>query len=222
MSFLNVAIMLAILGLGMVASMLYYGSRGKKKMREGFDRLAAGTGGTVEQPTRMHYPRLTAEVDGRPVTLQVHLSEGHRKTSDIIYLVLSTPARVGCATLVVREGYFAAAPERAGFNDVAGDYLEGLLPGRYVYADDEAATHALLGEADVGAAVPALAEGYPSLVLGPDAVTAGKPYGGATDLLPERLLPEFAALTALAAALERAAPGAKAAKGSKAPAATRA
>lgn len=211
MSFVNVAVMLAILGLGMVASMLYYGSRGKKKMREGFDRVAAEIGGTVAQPSRMHYPRLTGEVGGRPVTLQVHLSQGHRKTADIIYLVLSTPAQVASTTLVVREGYFAAAPERAGFNDVAGDYLAGLLPGRYVYADDEAAATALLERDEVAGAVQALAAAYPSLVLGPDAVTAGRPYGGAMDLLPERLLPELSALTALAGALERAGQGARAA-----------
>lgn len=205
MTFLNVAAMLAIIGLGMVASMVYYGSRGKKRMREGFDRIAAEIGATVAQPSRMHYPRLTGQVDGRPITLQVHLSEGHRKTSDIIYLVLSCPARVESTTLVVREGYFAASPERDRFNDVAGDYLEGLLPDRYVYADDEAATKALLGEAAVAGAVQALAASYPSLVLGPDAVTAGRPYGGPKDLLPERVVPELSALTALAGALEDAA-----------------
>lgn len=215
MTFVHVLVMLAILGGAMVASMLYYGSRGKKSMREGFDRVAEAIGGTVAQKSRMHYPRLTAEVEGRPVEVFVHLSEGHRKTSDIVYLVLSTPVRLPSATLVVQEGYFAAAPDREGFNDVAGDYLADRLPGRYVYADDEAATTALLERGDVVEALARL-ERYPSLVLGPDAITAGKPYGGARDLLPERLAPELAHLVALARHLQQAARPAPAAASAEA------
>jgi len=204
MSFLNLGVMLAILGLGMVASMVYYGSRGKKKMGEGFARVAEAIGGTFEQRSRMHYPHLTARVDGRDITMQVHLSAGHRRASDIVYLVLSTPVALPSATLAVEEGYFAASPNQGPFNDVAGDYLDGLLPGRYVYAEDEAATSALLAQADVAEAIGRLSA-YPSLVLGPDAVTLGKPYGGARDLVPERVVPDLSTLTALAGALERAA-----------------
>lgn len=204
MTFLNVLVMLAILGAGMVASMLYYGSRGKKKMREGMDAVAAAVGGTVVQPSRMHYPRLSTRVDGSPVEVQVHLSEGHRKTSDIIYLVLTTPVRLPAATLVVEEGYFAAAPDRGSFNDVAGDYLADLLPGRYVYADDEPATQALLEDPAVKEQLAAL-DRFPNIVLGPDAITAGKPYGGPRDLDVERTTADLHALVALAGALERAA-----------------
>jgi hypothetical protein len=204
MTFLNLGVMLAILGLGMVASMVYYGSRGKKKMGEGFARLAEAVGGTSVQQSRMHYPRLTATVDGREVTVQVHLSAAQRRASDIVYLVLSTPVALPAATLVVREGYFAAAPGQGAFNDVAGDYLEGIFPGRYVYAEDEPATRALLAGDGVAGAIEALSA-YPSLVLGPDALTVGKPYGGAKDLLTERVVPELTALAALAGALERAA-----------------
>ena len=166
MTFLNLGVMLAILGLGMVASMVYYGSRGKKKMGEGFARLAEAIGGTSVQQSRMHYPRLTGTVGGREVTIQVHLSAAQRRASDIVYLVLSTPVALPAATLVVREGYFAAAPGQGAFNDVAGDYLEGLLPGRYVYAEDEPVTRALLAADGVAEAIEALSA-YPSLVLGP-------------------------------------------------------
>jgi hypothetical protein len=204
MTFVNVLVMLAILGLGMLASMLYYGGRGKKTMRKGFDRVAESVGGTVTQRTRMHDPRLEATLDGRPVSLFVHLSEGHRKTSDLIYLVLSTPVRLPSATLAVEEGYFTAAPDRGSFNEVAGDYLADLLPDRYVYATDEDATRALLTDAAVGKGLTALSR-YPQIVLGPDAITVGKPYGGVRDLDPEPMAAELRAVAALAATLERAA-----------------
>jgi hypothetical protein len=210
MSFLNVAVMLAILGLGMVASMVYYGGRGKKKMRQTMDAAAAALGGTVTQRSRMHYPRLSARVAGRPAEVFVHLSEGHRRTADIIYLVFSVPVRLPGATLVVEEGYFAAAPDRGSFNDVAGDYLAGLVPGRFVYADDEVATTALLKDAEVAERLAPLAR-FPSLVLGPDAVTVGKPYGGPKDLEAERLAADLKAVVALAGALEHAAERAPAA-----------
>jgi hypothetical protein len=200
MTFVNVAVMVAVLGLAMGASMLYYGTRGKKRMRQGMDDVAGVVSGTVTQPSRMHYPRLEAQVDGRPVEVFVHLSEGHRKTSDFVYLVLSTPADLAAGTLVFQEGYFAVAPDRAGFNDVAGDYLEGRLPGRYVYAADEALADRLLADAKVRERIAAF-ERYPGIVLGPDAITVGKPYGGARDLLPEQIVPDLKNLVALAADL---------------------
>jgi len=203
MSFINVAIMVTVLGLAMGASMLYYGTRGKKRMREGMDRLAGAIGGTVSQKNRMHYPRIAGTVKGRPVEVFIHLSEGHRRTSDIVYLVLSTPVDLPAATLVFAQEYFSVAPGKGGFNDIAGDFLADRVPGRYVYAADEAATDALLAAEGVGKALAAF-ERYPSIVLGPDAITVGKPYGGARDLLPEQLLPELEHLAALAGGLERA------------------
>jgi hypothetical protein len=220
MTFVNVMVMTAILAAAMGASMLYYGGRGKKKMRQGMDKVAGAVGGTVTQPSRMHYPRLAGTVDGRPVEVFIHLSEGHRRTSDIIYLVLSTPVRLPSATLVVEAGYFAASPEREGFNDVAGDFLADVLPGHYVYGADEAATTALLKAPAVTEALAPLSR-YPSIVLGPDAVTVGKPYGGAMDLLPERLVPELGHLVALAGAVEGSA-GSVEGAGGPAPAAAEA
>jgi hypothetical protein len=212
MSFVNVAVMVTVLGLAMGASMLYYGTRGKKRMREGMDRLAGAVGGTVTQQSRMHYPRLSGTVGGRPIEVFVHLSEGHRRTSDIVYLVLSTPVELPSATLVFAREYFAVAPGKAGFNDVAGDFLADRIPDRYVYAADEADADRLLAGEGVRDALAAF-ERYPSIVLGPDAITVGKPYGGALDLVPERLVPELERLADLGRALERArAPLAAAAK----------
>lgn len=201
MSFVNVAIMLAILLVAMVASMVYYGSRGKKKMGELFRTAADRLNGTVTQQSRMHYPHMTATVDGRPVEVFFHLSEGHRKTSDIVYLVLGTPTRLPAATLVMQEGFFAKTPDKGSFNDAAGDYLEDLMPGRYVYATDEAHTRGLFENGNVAPFLTALSR-YPQVVLGPDAVTVGRPYGGPKDLDPERLETELKRLTALAAHLE--------------------
>lgn len=213
MSFVNVAVMVTVLGLAMGASMLYYGTRGKKRMREGMDRLAGALGGTVSQKSRMYYPRLAATVKGRPMEVFIHLSEGHRRTSDIVYLVLSTPVNLPAATLVFAREYFAVAPGKEGFNDVAGDFLADRIPERYVYATDEAATDALLAAEGVREALSAF-ERYPSVVLGPDAITVGKPYGGARDLLPEQLVPELEHLADLAGRLGavKAAPLAAAAK----------
>jgi hypothetical protein len=205
MSFVNVAIMLAVLGLAMGASMLYYGTRGKKRMREGMDRLAGSVNGTVIQQSRLHYPSLAGTVGGRPVNVFIHLSAGHRKTSDIVYLVLSTPVDLPSGTLVVQQEYFAVAPGKGGFNDVAGDFLADRIPGRYVYAEDEAATDALLAAAGVREELAAF-ERYPSIVLGPDAITVGKPYGGARDLLPEQIVPELEHMAELAARLGNAKP----------------
>jgi len=205
MSFVNVAIMVTVLGVAMGASMLYYGTRGKKKMREGMDRLAGAVGGTVHQQSRMHYPRLAATAKGRPVEVFIHLSEGHRRASDIVYLVLSTPVDLPAATLVFARAYFAVAPGKGGFNDVAGDFLADRIADRYVYSTDEAATDALLAADGVREALGAF-ERYPSVILGPDAITVGKPYGGARDLLPELLVPELEQLSDLAGRLAAASP----------------
>ncbi|MBI5136269.1 MAG: hypothetical protein HZA24_02915 [Nitrospirae bacterium] len=201
MTFLNVAIMVGILLAAMVASMLYYGSRGKKQIRHLFDGLASAMGGGVAQQNRMHYPHWTTQVAGRPAELFFYLSEGHRKTADIVYLVLATPIRLPSASLVVEEGFFTTAPDKGSFNAVAGDYLAGLMPGRYVYATDEAATVALFARGGLAERLEPLGR-YPNIVLGPDAITVGKPYGGALDLTPERIGQDLAALAALAAHLE--------------------
>jgi len=108
-------------------------------------------------------------------------------------------------TLVVQQEYFAVAPGQGGFNDVAGDFLADRIPGRYVYAEDEAATDALLATKGVREELGAF-ERYPSIVLGPDAITVGKPYGGARDLLPEQIVPELEHMAELAARLGNAKP----------------
>jgi len=213
MTFVNVAVMVTVLALAMGASMLYYGTRGKKRMREGMHRLAGAIGGSVQQKNRMHYPRLSGTVKGRPVEVFIHLSEGHRKTSDIVYLVLATPVDLPAATLVFAREYFAVAPGKGGFNDVAGDFLADRIPDRYLYAADEGFTDRLLAADGVRSGLAAF-ERYPSIVLGPDAITVGRPYGGAMDLLPERLVPELEHLADLAGCLEsaKAAPLSAAAK----------
>ncbi|MDH5526286.1 MAG: hypothetical protein OEY97_03135 [Nitrospirota bacterium] len=201
MTFVNVVIMLAILLVAMVASMVYYGSRGKKKMGELFHTAAERLNGTVTQPSRMHYPHMSATVDGRPVEVFYHLSEGHRKTSDIVYLLLATPTRLPAATLVMQEGFFAKTPDKGSFNDAAGDYLPDLMPGRYVYSTDEAHTRALFATGGVSPFLTALHR-YPQVVMGPDAVTVGRPYGGPKDLDPERLEGEIRRMISLAIHLE--------------------
>ncbi|MFQ5508169.1 MAG: hypothetical protein ACE5FN_02400 [Leptospirillia bacterium] len=207
MTFANVAIMVTILLVVMVASMLYYGSRGKKKIRLGFDALAEALGGSVEQKNRMHYPHLKTSFEGRPVECFFHLSEGHRKTSDIVYLVISTPVELPSASLAVKEGVFAAAEGKGSFNDVAGGYLEDVLPGRYVYGADEDYTKALCKDPAVAAAIATL-ERYPNIVLGPDAITIGKPYGGAPDLRLDRMSGDLGQLVALGQAVDAVASGA--------------
>ncbi|MDH4228650.1 MAG: hypothetical protein OEW11_02755 [Nitrospirota bacterium] len=206
MTFVHVAIMVAVLLAAMVASMLYYGSRGKKKMGEMLQAAARHLGGETTQKSRMHYPHLVATVDGRPVEVFFHLSEGHRKTSDIVYLVATTPTRLPAATLAVQEGYFTKAPDKGPFNAVAGDYLAGLMPGRYVYGTDEAHSMSLFENSGVAPFLAAL-ERYPNVVLGPDAITLGKPYGGPRDLEAARLEQDLHRLTGLAAHLEARASG---------------
>jgi len=205
MSFFNVAVMVGIVFGIMVASMLYYGSRGKKQMRIGFDALAGILDGTVQQKNRMHYPHLSGTLKGRSVEVFFHLSEGHRRTSDFVYLVLATPAHLAGTTLVVSEGYFATTPGKGNFNEVAGDYLADLMPGRYVYAPDEAHTRALFADGRLVETLAPLAR-YANIVLGPDAITVGKPYGGPRDLTEQGLLDDLARLTALAGLLESLAP----------------
>ena len=202
MNFVHVAIMVAILLVVMVASMVYYGSRGKKKMGELFAAVAGKINGTVVQKNRLYYPHLSAHIKGRPVQMFVHLSEGHRKTSDIMYLVLSTPLCLASATLVVKEKFFEVAEGKGPFNEVAGDYLENLMPGHYVYAEDEDKTQPLFADGSLIQALLPLAR-YPHIVLGPDAITVGKPYGGAGDLAPEKVTAELEKLTAVAALLDK-------------------
>lgn len=202
MTLVHVAVMTAILLAAMASSMLYYGSRGKKKMRTLFDAVSAQLGGQVRQKNRLHYPHLAAEVDGRPVEMFFHLSEGHRRTSDIVYLVLSTPISLPAPTLVVQEGFFAASAGKGAFNDVAGDYLADLMPGHYIYATDEAHTASLFEDGELAKALASLNR-YANIVLGPDAITVGKPYGGALDLVPERIVGDFEKLVALARLLDR-------------------
>jgi hypothetical protein len=201
MSFVNVAVMVVILLVVMVASMLYYGSRGKKQLKTQFDVLAKAMGGDVAQQNRMHYPHWTTEFEGHPVELFFHLSEGHRKTSDIVYLVMSTPVQLPTTSLVVEEGYFTTSPDKGSFNEVAGDYLADLMPGRYVYGSDEATTSALF---EAGALAPKLEplKRYPNIVMGPDAITLGKPYGGAMDLTEQRIRQDLGNLISLAGHLD--------------------
>jgi len=201
MSFVHVAIMVGILLAAMVASMLYYGARGKKQLKIQFDALAKVMGGQVEQQNRMHYPHWRTEFEGRPVEMFFHLSEGHRKTSDIVYLVISSPVKVASTTLVVEKDYFTTTPDKGSFNEVAGDYLADLMPGRYVYSTDENATKALFEEGELGQSLEPLKR-YPNIVLGPDAITLGKPYGGAGDITEQRLRQDLGSLAGLATRLE--------------------
>ncbi len=197
MTFVNVATMVAIFLGAMIASMWYYGTRGKKQIRAQFDTLADKMGGTVEQRNRMHYPHWATEIAGRPVQVFFHLSEGHRKTSDIIYLVISTPISLPSATLIVEEDFFTVSPGKGSFNEVAGDFLADLMPGRYVYAADEEAATRLFRQGGLGERLQPLGR-YPNIVLGPDAITVGKPYGGPPDLQPERIRQDIESLMALA------------------------
>ena len=197
MTFVNVATMVSIFLGAMIASMWYYGTRGKKQIRAQFDILADKMGGTVTQRNRMHYPHWSTQVDERPVEIFFHLSEGHRKTSDIIYLVISTPISLPSATLVVEKDYFTVSPGKGSFNEVAGDFLADLMPGRYVYAADEEAAITLFQKGGLGERLQPL-ERYPNIVLGPDAITVGKPYGGPPDLNLERIRQDMESLIALA------------------------
>ncbi len=202
MSFINVAVMLLVLLLAMIASMLYYGSRGKKQIYQSLVAVAERMSGSVTQKNFMHYSHLKSEVDGTPVELFFHLSEGHRKTSDFIYLVLSTPVKLPTSTIAVAEGVFAKTEDKGNFNDVAGDYLADLWDGRYVYADDDAASRHLLASGAVQTAMAPLYR-YANIVLGPDAVTVGKPYGGKLDLAVDRIEADLTALVAAARVAEQ-------------------
>lgn len=192
------AILLAALG----AAMIIHSIVGKRRIVTDFRRLAERLGGTVSQQTMFSFPRVDGRYDGRTAAVFFHLAKGEK--ASIIYVVHTLSVKAAAALFLSKENYYKPLNDPTKLSREVGEVVPGL-DGRYeVRATDVERANRLFMQGELRGHLDAL-ETFPSLVLGPDLLVAGKPFENVTDTDPDSALKHFRALGKIAAEMEAAA-----------------
>ncbi len=192
------AILLAALGTAMIVHSIV----GKRRIVGDFRRLSERISGRVSQPTLFSFPRVDGRYDGRDASVFFHLAKGEK--ASIIYLVYTMSVKAASALFLSRDKYYKPLNDPTKLSREAGDVVPGL-DGRFeVRATDPELANRLFMQGNLRGHLDAL-DTFPSLVLGPDLLVAGKPFENSIDTDPESALKHFRALGKIAAEMESAA-----------------
>ncbi len=189
------AILLAALG----SAMIIHSIVGKRRIVADFRRLSERINGRVSQPTLFSFPRVDGRYDGRDAAVFFHLAKGEK--ASIIYLVHTLSVQAATALFVSKDKYYKAVNDPTKLSREAGDVVPGLGGQFEVRATDPAAATRLFARGNLNGHLDAL-ETFPSLVLGPDLLVAGKPFENLTDTNPDATLKHLHALGKIATAME--------------------
>jgi hypothetical protein len=189
------AVLLAALG----SAMIIHSIVGKRRILADFRTLSERIGGHTSQPTVFSFPRVDGRYDGREASVFFHLAKGEK--ASIIYVVYTLSAKAATALFLSKDKYYKAVNDPTKLSREAGEVVPGL-DGRYeVRTSDAARASRLFNQGDIRSHLDAL-EPFPSLVLGPDLLVAGKPFESPADTHPESALKAFRALDKIAAEME--------------------
>jgi hypothetical protein len=188
-------ILLAALG----SAMIIHSIVGKRRILADFRTLSERIGGHTSQPTVFSFPRVDGRYDGREASVFFHLAKGEK--ASIIYVVYTLSAKAATALFLSKDKYYKPINDPTKLSREAGELVPGL-DGRYeVRTSDVARANRLFSQGDIRSHLDAL-EPFPSLVLGPDLLVAGKPFESPADIHPESALKAFRALDKIAAEME--------------------
>jgi hypothetical protein len=189
------AILLAALG----SAMIIHSIVGKRRILTDFRLLSERIGGRTSQPTVFSFPRVDGHYDGREASVFFHLAKGEK--ASIIYVVYTLSVKAASALFLSKDRYYKPVNDPSKLSREAGEVVPGL-DGRYeVRTTDAERANRLFSKGDVRTHLDAL-DSFPSLVLGPDQLVAGKPFESPSDTNPESALKAFRALDKIAAEME--------------------
>jgi hypothetical protein len=189
------AILLAALGTAMIVHSIV----GKRRIVADFRRLSERIGGRVAQPTVFSFPRVDGRYDGRDASVFFHLAKGEK--ASIIYVVYTLSVKAAGALFLSKTKYYKPLNDPTKLSRETGEVVPGL-DGRFeVRATDPDRANHLFMQGNLRGHLDAL-DTFPSLVLGPDLLVAGKPFENPTDTDPESALKHFRALGKIAAEME--------------------
>jgi hypothetical protein len=199
MSLFGITVAFAILLAALGSAMIIHSIVGKRRIVTDFRQLSERIGGNVSQPTVFAFPRVDGRYDGREAAVFFHLAKGEK--ASIIYVVYTLSVKAASALFLSKDKYYKPVNDPTKLSREAGAVVPGL-DGRFeVRAADSARAQKLFHEGDVRTHLDSL-DSFPSLVLGPDLLVAGKPFENPTDTNPEAALKYFRALGKIATAME--------------------
>lgn len=188
-------LLLAALG----SAMILHSILGKRRIVTDFRRVSERIGGTVSQSTVFAFPQVRGRYDGRDASVFFHVAKGEK--ASIIYLVYTLSARAATTLFLAKDTYFKPVNDPTKLSREVGEVVPGL-DGRYqIRAADAARAGRLFQDGAIRNHLDGLVA-FPSLMLGPDSLIAGKPFEGAEDTAPESMLNHFRALGKVASTLE--------------------
>ena len=189
------AMLLAALGTAMIVHSIV----GKRRIVADFRRLSERIGGTITQRTPMAFPQVTGRYDGRDASVFFHLAKGEK--ASIIYMVCTLSVKAASGFFLAKDKYYKTVNDPIKLTREVGDLIPGL-DGRYqVRGSDAERAQRLFQQWGLRTHLDAL-EAFPSLVLGPDSLVAGKPFESAEETSADALLKHFRALGKIAADME--------------------
>lgn len=199
MSLFGISLAFAILLAALGSAMIIHSIVGKRRIVTEFRKLSERIGGNVSQQTLFAFPRVDGRYDGREAAVFFHLAKGEK--ASIIYVVYTLSVKAAGALFLSKDKYYKPVNDPTKLSREAGQVVPGL-DGRYeVRATDSDRANKLFTQGDVRTHLDSL-DSFPSLVLGPDLLVAGKPFENPTDTHPDAALKYFRALGKIAVSME--------------------
>ena len=187
--------LLAALGTAMIVHSIV----GKRRIVADFRGVSERIGGTISQPTVFAFPRVNGRYDGRDASVFFHLAKGEK--ASIIYVVYTLSVKAAASLFLAKDKYYKPVNDSTKVSREVGALVPGL-DGRYqVHSTDAERARRLFERGEIRHHLDGLAT-FPSLVLGPDSLIAGKPFESPEDTAPEAVLTHFRALGRIAAEME--------------------
>lgn len=199
MSLFGITLAFAILLAALGTAMIVHSIVGKRRIVTDFRRLSERIGGRVSQPTLFSFPRVDGRYDGRDAAVFFHLAKGEK--ASIIYVVYTISVKAATALFLSKDKYYKPLNDPTKLSREAGEIVPGLDDRFEVRATDSDRASRLFTQGDVRTQLDSL-DSFPSLVLGPDLLVAGKPFENPTDTNPDAALKYFRALGKIATAME--------------------
>lgn len=180
-------------------AMLVHGFIDRRRIVRRFSDLAVSLSGTVRQVHAWSYPTVTATRNGRTLSAGFQVVKAGRR--HVLYLIYGVTVKLGFSLLLLREGVHRPYSDEDALAAISGPILPEIDPRYRVHATDAEAARDLLMQTSLLERLAPL-EGFSSLLIGPDALVAGKPCEDLSEIAPALLRSQFEALLALAEAVE--------------------
>jgi hypothetical protein len=182
-----------------VVAMFVHSWLDKRRVFKALLPLAGQFPGRLIQESVWVYPRFEGKAGERAFDFFFTVVKAGRQ--HVLYAVYSLKSSVTSDLLLVKTDLYKPIADEAGWSERAGAAILDFHDAGYQARSKSAEA--------VRSFFPRLSEllgslsDFASLQLGPDAVVAGKPYGGLEDVSPQQIGRNVAALQQLAEAMER-------------------